>query len=148
MTFALVTVEGDDATEQILGMYKRLKRDDIVCIMLAGTVISMYNIVDGEKLFRETGLPVLAATHEESQGLEHSIKGRFPNWEEKMARYLKLVPRERITLRTGGTLFAQRWGISQKNTTSLLNSFTLQGSLPEPIRLAKIAARAFSSAML
>jgi endonuclease V-like protein UPF0215 family len=31
---------------------------------------------------------------------------------------------------------------------SLLNSFTLQGSFPEPVRLAKLAARAFSSTML
>ena len=148
MTFATVTVEGDDATEQILNMYRKLDRGDIVCIMLAGTVISMYNVIDGEKIYNETRTPIIAVTHEESRGLEQSINGRFPNWESKLAQYLKLVPREKIALRTGKALFIQRWGISQKNAILLLNSFTLQGSLPEPIRLAKIAARALTSAML
>jgi endonuclease V-like protein UPF0215 family len=148
MALATVTIEGDDATERILKMFTSLDRDDIVCIMLAGLVISKYNVIDGERLYNETRIPIVAVTHEESQGLEQSIKGRFPNWEAKLAQYSKLVPREKITLRTGKGLFIQRWGISQMEAISLLNSFTLQGSFPEPVRLAKLAARAFSSTML
>jgi endonuclease V-like protein UPF0215 family len=148
MAFATVTVEGDDATEQVLRIYGSLGRDDIVCIMLSGLVVSMYNVIEGQKLHDETKIPIVAVTHEDSQGLEQTIKGRFPNWEAKLGRYLKLVPREKVALRTGKSLYIQRWGISRNEAVSLLNAFTLQGSFPEPVRLAKLAARAFSSAML
>ena len=148
LTFGSAEIAGDDATSQILGMHLALNRDDIACIMLAGSIISMYNIIDGEKICNETGVPILAITREESSGLEDSIKGRFPSWEAKLALYASLGPREKVELRTGKALFIQCWGLSHRKATSILNSFTLQGSLPEPIRIAKLAARAFSSAML
>lgn len=146
--FGRVTIAGDDATDEILSMYSSLKRDDVVCIMIGGLVISMYNIIDGEKLNSETGIPVIAVTYEESQGLESSITGRFQNWEAKIALYEKLGPRTKMVLRTGKTLFVRCWGTSQKQAISVLNSFTLQGSLPEPVRVARLAARTLSTTML
>jgi endonuclease V-like protein UPF0215 family len=148
MVLDSATMEGDDATEKILSMYKSLARDDIVCIMTSGLVISMYNIIDGQRVSDESGLPVIAVTFNKSSGLQEIIKNRFPNSSEKMATYSKLGSREAITLRTGKTLFIRCWGITPRKATSILNSFTLQGSLPEPIRVAKLAARSFSSAML
>jgi endonuclease V-like protein UPF0215 family len=148
ITFGRATMSGDDATDEILRLYKSLGRDDVVCIMISGLVISMYNIVDGQRIFDETQVPLIAVTFEESRGLEETIKQRFQNWEAKMALYNRLGSREKITLRTGKTLFIRYWGLSQRKAVSLLNSFTLQGSIPEPIRVAKLVARNLSSAML
>ena len=148
LVFGRATLAGDDATDQILAMYRSMQRDDVVCMMIGGLVISMYNIVDGEKIYDETGIPIIAVTYEESRGLEASIKARFPNWEAKLALYEKLGPRERIILKTGKSVFIRRWGISQRKAISILNSFTLQGSLPEPVRVAKLAARTLSTTML
>jgi uncharacterized protein len=148
LVFGRATLAGDDATDQILAMYRSMQRDDVVCMMIGGLVISMYNIVDGEKIYNETGIPIIAVTYEESQGLEASIKARFPNWEAKLALYAKLGPREKIILKTGKSLFIRCWGISQRKAISILNSFTLQGSLPEPVRVAKLAARTLSTTML
>ena len=146
--FGRATIAGDDATDEILAMYRSLKRDDVVCIMIGGLVISMYNIIDGDKLNNETGIPVIAVTYEESRGLESSIRARFPNWEAKIALYAKLGPRERIVLKTGKSIFVRFWGTSRAKAISVLNSFTLQGSLPEPVRVARLAARALSTTML
>ncbi|MGI0036792.1 MAG: DUF99 family protein [Nitrososphaera sp.] len=148
LVFGRATIAGDDATDEILAMYRSLERDDVVCMLIGGLVISMYNIIDGEKIYNETGIPIIAVTYEESLGLESSIKARFPNWEEKIALYAKLGPRERIVLKTGKNLFIRCWGISQRNAISILNSFTLQGSLPDPIRVARLAARSLSTTML
>lgn len=147
IAFGSATIAGDDATDQILTMYRSLDREDVVCIMIAGLVISMYNIVDGDRLFQETGIPIIAVTFEESSGLEGSIKRRFQNWETKMELYNRLGSREKVTLKTGKTIFVRCWGISQRKAASILNSFTLQGSLPEPIRVAKLVARTLSSVM-
>jgi len=149
MVFAGAEVGGDDATDSIISMHQSLARDDINCILLDGLVISMYNIIDGGKVAEQTGLPVIAITFEDSKGLADSIKHHFAaGWQHKIEQYERLGRREKITLRTGKSLFVRYWGLSQRRAISVLNSFTLQGSVPEPIRIAKLAARSCSSLML
>jgi hypothetical protein len=147
MAFGGATIEGDDATENIILMHRSLARDDINCILLDGLVISMYNIIDGERVAGETGLPVIAITFEDSKGLEGSIKHHFEDWQGKLEQYQRLGKRERITLKTGKNLFIRYWGLSQKRAVAILNSFTLQGSVPEPIRVAKLTARSHANAL-
>jgi endonuclease V-like protein UPF0215 family len=148
MAFGSATIQGDDATDSIISMHRSLARDDINCILLDGLVISMYNIVDGERVAAETGLPVLAITFEDSKGLEGSIKRHFEDWQYKLEQYQGLGKREKITLKTGKNLFIRYWGLSQKRALATLNSFTLQGSVPEPIRVAKLAARSHANALM
>jgi endonuclease V-like protein UPF0215 family len=147
IVFGRATIEGDDATESILSMHRSLARDDINCILLDGLVISMYNIIDGEKIAKETGLPVLAITFEDSKGLEGSIKHHFKKWQDKLEQYQKLSEREKVALKTGKSLFIRCWGLSQKRAIAILDAFTLQGSVPEPIRVAKLAARSHANAL-
>jgi endonuclease V-like protein UPF0215 family len=142
MVFGSATIEGDDATDSIISIHKSLARDDVSCIILDGLVISMYNIIDGERVAKETGLPVVAITFENSNGLEGSIKHHFDHWQHKLEQYHRLGKREKVALRTGKSLFIRHWGLTQKRAVAILNSFTLQGSVPEPIRVAKLAARA------
>src|SRR5919197_3129801 len=136
------TLKGNDSTENILCMFRSLKRSDINCIMLDGLVISMYNIIDGKLIQIETGLPVIAITFEDSAGLETNIRHHFPdNAESKLVKYAKLGKRDRVLLKTGKFLFIRYWGLTLKHAITILNSFTLQGSVPEPIRVAKLVAR-------
>jgi uncharacterized protein len=147
MAFGSATIEGDDATDNIILMVRSLARDDINCILLDGLVISMYNIIDGDRIAEKTGLPVIAITFEDSKGLEGSIKRHFDGWQTKLEQYQKLGTRERVTLKTGKNLFIRYWSLSQKRAVAILNSFTLQGSVPEPIRVAKLAARSHTNAL-
>ncbi len=143
MVFGNVTIEGNDSTQNILSMYKSLKRNDINCIMLDGLIISMYNIIDGEELWENTNLPVIAITFKDSEGLGGTIQHRFSNDSKlKLEQYRKLGLRDKIPLKTGKTLFVRYWGLSSKEASAIIDSFTLQGSIPEPIRIAKLAARA------
>jgi endonuclease V-like protein UPF0215 family len=147
MAYGTATIEGDDATNSIISMHRLLGRDDINCILLDGLVISMYNIIDGEKVAGDTGLPVIAVTFEDSKGLEDSIRHHFDDWQNKLARYQNLGRRERVTLKTGKNLFIRCWRLNQRRAVEILNSFTLQGSIPEPIRVAKLAARSHANAL-
>jgi endonuclease V-like protein UPF0215 family len=149
MAFGTATIGGDDATESIISMHKSLDRDDVNCIMLDGLVISMYNIIDGEKVSAMTGLPVIAVTFEDSPGLDSAIKHHFPDsWQDKMAQYERLGKRERVTLKTGKHLYIRCWDLDTKRAVSVLNAFTLQGALPEPVKVAKLAARSALSLAL
>ena len=67
MVFGNVTIEGNDSTQNILSMYRSLKRNDINCIMLDGLIISMYNIIDGQELRDNTNVPVIAITFKDSR---------------------------------------------------------------------------------
>jgi uncharacterized protein len=143
MVFGNATIEGDDATQNILSMYMSLKRNDINCIMLDGLVISMYNIIDGKELEENTKVPVIAITFKDSEGLEGAINHHFSNDSKvKLEQYSKLGQRDKILLWTGKNLFVRYWGISLREASTIVNYFTLQGSVPEPIRIAKLAARA------
>jgi endonuclease V-like protein UPF0215 family len=143
MVFGNVSLEGDDSTQNILSMFRSLKRDDINCIMLDGLVISMYNIIDGEELGENANVPVIAVTFRDSEGLEGAIQHHFSNdCRIKLEQYRKLGQRDKILLKTGKILFIRCWGISSKEASAIVNCFTLQGSIPEPIRIAKLAARA------
>ena len=147
MAYGSATVEGDDATNSIISMHNLLARNDINCIILDGLIISMYNIIDGEHVARETGLPVIAITFEDSKGLEDSIKHHFNDWQDKLVQYQSLGRRERVTLKTGKNLFIRCWRVNHRRAVAILNSFTLQGSIPEPIRVAKLAARSCANAL-
>ena len=143
LVFGTATTEGNDSTENILSMFKSLNRNDVNCIMLNGLVISMFNIIDGKKLMHETQLPIIALTFHDSKGLGNSIREHFPlDAEQKLLQYAKLGERDRVTLKTGKSVFIRHWGLTLKNAIMVLDSFTLQGSIPEPIRIAKLAARA------
>jgi len=146
-TFGKVEIGGDDATDEVVQMFQRLNRNDINVIMLGGTIISMYNIIDVDYLGSTTKTPVISVTFKESEGLEHHIKYHFPDsWESKLSAYEKLGSRETIKLHTNYTVYVRPYGISLEICKRILDKFTIQGAIPEPIRLARLLARAkFSS---
>lgn len=141
-SFGEATVEGDDATRCILKLHRSLRRDDVNLFMLSGCIISLYNIVDVDALAARSGIPVVALTYRESAGIEGAIRHHFGDGEEKVERYKRLGPRSPITLHTGYRVFARLSGISAVDAQRVLDSFTLQGGVPEPVRLARLLARA------
>ena len=58
--FENATLQGDDITEKILMMYTKLNRDDISYLLLPGTILSLYNIVDIDIIFEQLQFPVIA----------------------------------------------------------------------------------------
>jgi endonuclease V-like protein UPF0215 family len=143
IAYANATVKGDDATYAIIGMYENLDRTDINFVMIGGLVISMYNIIDPKILWERLEIPIIGVTFEESEGLDSHIKRVFPDtWKSKLEAYHKLGDREMIRLKTGHDVYVRAEGISTKSATQALNKFVLQGSIPEPIRVARLIARA------
>lgn len=141
--FGSTALEGNDATEQILHMYDEIDRSDISYLILSGLIISMYNIVDIKKIHDSLHLPVIGITYNESAGIEDAIKHHFPkSFESKINEYKKLGKRERITLHTSHDLFVRYEGCTIYEVKQLLNELTLQGSIPEPLRVSQLLANA------
>ncbi|HPJ29983.1 MAG TPA: DUF99 family protein [Methanothrix sp.] len=138
---ARISVGGDDATRGVLDIFEGLERSDINALLLNGSIISWFNIIDLDLVRQETGLPVISLTYEESPGIEGYIREYFPHPEDKIERYRRLGPRELLRLKTGFEVYARSLGATAEETKGLLSSFTLEGKVPEPLRVARLLAR-------
>lgn len=146
--FGKTTIGGNDATQNIIEMYNNLKRNDIGFILLDGMIISMFNIIDGEVIHNNIGIPLIIITFKNSKGIDNTIKRHFPDsYKTRVALLKKLGKRDTILLKTNKYLLIRTWGIKLEDAVKLLNSFLIQGSIPEPIKLAKIIARAYLKTM-
>jgi uncharacterized protein len=143
--FGAATVGGDDATRAVLKMFRKLRRSDVNLILLSGCIISRYNIIDVDDLAKRSGLPVVCLTYNESRGIEQAIWKHFEHPEERIERYRKLGGRTPIVLHTGHRAYVRDAQISGEDAKRVLDAFTLQGVVPEPIRLARLLARSVSA---
>lgn len=143
--FGAATVGGDDATDAVLKMFRKLRRADVNLLLLSGCIISRYNIVDVDDLARRSGLPVVCLTYNESKGIEDAIRRHFGHPEERIEKYRKLAGRTPVLLHTGHRAYVRNAQIGEADAKRVLDSFTLQGVVPEPIRLARLLARSVSS---
>ena len=144
--FGNATLEGDDATETILSMYKKLKRPDISYLLISGIIISMYNIIDLKKISQSLDLPVIGVTYQDSEGIEEAIRHHFPDsYESKLKEYQELENRDKITLHTSYDIYIRKEGCTLSDAKHLLDKLTLQGSFPEPLRVAQLLAKTLLS---
>ena len=139
--FSTVTVGGMDATDRILAMVRDLERRDINVIMLSGCVIAWFNVVDPARISEETKIPVICVSYEESGGLEADIGHHFPGDEMRISAYRKLGERIPVVLQTGQRIFLRAWGLDTADAARLCNDFTLDGKIPEPLRVARLCSR-------
>jgi endonuclease V-like protein UPF0215 family len=142
LAYAHATVGGDDGTEAVLSVYRQLDRADINALLLSGAALSWFNIIDLQEVFEKTERPLICLTYEESLGLEKCIREYFHSPEEKLRRYRDLGERQSLRIKTGYEVFVRARGASTEEARILLNKFTRDGRVPEPVRLAKLAARA------
>jgi len=145
--FALgkTSVGGNDATSSIASLYRRFRRNDVNLVMVSGCILSLYNIVDVDELSKKTKLPVVCLTYKETSGIEGSIRRHFPDEAEvKLKAYRRLGPRKKVRLESGHSVFVRTSGIEVEKCKKVLDLFTIQGSVPEPLRVARLLARAAS----
>ncbi len=146
--FQEITVGGMDATEGILRLFHSLQRDDINAMMLNGCVISWFNIVDMEEIYDELRIPLVCVTYEESEGLEEHIEHHFSGKARdlRLEAYRKLGNRVTLHLHSETDkryeILIRFLGMDKREAGSILNKFTLHGRVPEPLRVAKMMARA------
>ncbi|TFG27883.1 DUF99 family protein [Candidatus Thorarchaeota archaeon] len=135
------TVGGMDSTSSLISLFERLERPDVRALMLGGSVISWFNIIDIVELHCVTDIPVVSVTYNPSEGIEKYLKEYFPSdWEQRLQILQRAGDRLEVTLRTGHVVYLSVSGISKIRAKQLVDQFTLDGKIPEPIRVARIEA--------
>lgn len=143
VAFGSCTVGGTDATDGAVELYDRLGREDVAYLLLSGVAPAWYNVVDLRRLHDATRCPVLSVTFEESDGLEPALREAFSGSEldVRLDVYRALPPRREVLL-NGETRFLRSVGCSDEAAIDALRRVTPEGGRPEPLRLARLAARA------
>lgn len=143
IVFGNCTVGGLDSTDGIIEMYHSLNREDIMAIMLNGCIISWFNVIDLEKIHRETEIPVVAVSYNPTMGIREFFIKYFPDdWEMRVEIYERNGPRFEIINKNGFKIYLRSTGIAQEDAARLVNRFTIFGKIPEPLRVAKLIAHA------
>ena len=138
-----ITLGGMDGTDAILRMLDRIAREDISGIIVHGAVIARYNMIDLPSLYKKTGLPVISITKEAHQDLAPLLASKFPeDWQKRLEIVRRNGEMKSLDLATGTKVYIQAFGADWKNVEEVINRFSRVGGMPEPIRIARLFARA------
>ncbi len=141
--FGSLTVGGLDGCDAVCELCFELDRQDVQYLLLAGIAPAWFNLVDLHELTERVDRPVCAVSFEESAGLETPLREAFSDdaLECRLAIYERQPPRERIEV-NDEALFWRGVGLDSGEARELLRALTPEGGRPEPLRVARLAARA------
>jgi hypothetical protein len=143
-SFATCTVGGTDATSAMASL-SVLDREDVQFVLLAGVAPAWFNVVDLPRLAAAVDRPVLAVSFEESAGLEPALREAFEGeaLASRLATYERLPPRQRVAVGDEDeTVFVRAAGCGDADSAAtVVRAFTPEGGRPEPLRVARLAAR-------
>jgi hypothetical protein len=142
-SFGSCTVGGLDSTAAVIGLVERLDRPDVRYLLVAGVALAWYNILELDALSQAVDRPVLAVTFEDSDGLEPALHRAFEGTERqtRVERYRALPDRDPVTV-DEEQCFVRAVGLDAEEATRVVREYTLSGGRPEPVRVARQAARA------
>ena len=135
------TVGGTDATDTVIALLRRLDRPDIRYLLLSGIAPAWFNVLDLHRIHDATGLPTLSVSFEDSPGLADAIRREFegPARRRRLATYYAQPDRQRVDF-DGVSCWVRAVGCAEP--ARVVRAFTPEGGRPEPLRVARLAARA------
>jgi uncharacterized protein len=140
---AKITVDGSDANEVIIALVGRSRyREQVRLIMFDGVTVGGFNVVDIQRIHRETGIPCATVTREmpDFERMETALRTNFPDWQDRLA-VIKRNPLFKVGPRRH-SLFATLSGMDAETFEMVLSECTVQGRLPEPLRIAHLISSA------
>ena len=140
-SFSSCTVGGTDSTGAIVDAYRKLDREDVQYVFVSGVAPAWFNVVDLRAVRERVDRPVLSVSFEASPGLEDAIEREFEGEERerRLAVYGRQPDREPVEV-NGERVFVRAIGCD--DPASVVRAFTPEGGRPEPLRVARLAARA------
>lgn len=141
--FGSLTVGGTDATDAVCKLFSDLDREDLQYLLCAGIAPAWYNLLDLREIHDRTGLSVCAVSFEASSGLEDPLRQTFAgdDLDRRLAIYERQPSRTRIAV-NGHDRYWRGVGLDGDEARALLEATTPEGGRPEPLRVARLAARA------
>ncbi len=136
-----ITVDGRDATDAMIDAVLSSRFKDLRVILLRGVTYGGFNIVDVERIYRETDLPVVVVVRKKPdlKAMESALRKHFPDAEERIELLRGAPPLFEIL---PGKLYLQAVGVDERTAEEIVRVTTKTGLIPEPLRLAHMIASA------
>lgn len=131
-----VKKDGNDATDKLIGIIRKTRHlDQLQCIMLNGIALAGFNVIDINRLFKKTNLPVIVVIR------------RMPDFEKignalkkiKQQKKMKLMEKAGKIHEVNG-VYVQIAGINLKMAEKIVKMSSTHSNIPEPIRVAHLIA--------
>ncbi|MGB9964666.1 DUF99 family protein [Halobacterium hubeiense] len=135
------TVGGLDSTAAVVDCYRQLDREDVRYVFVSGVAPAWFNVVDLRDVHEAVSRPVLSVSFEASEGLADAIEREFSGEarDRRLAVYERQPDREPVSV-NGERVFVRAVGC--EDPAEVVRAFTPEGGRPEPLRVARLAARA------
>jgi len=142
-----VVVDGSDATEKALRMCIDA---DAGLVLLDNVIYAGFNYVDTARLLEECGAPVVVVVkHRLNPAAIHdALRKHFSDWEERWAAISKPVTGNVEVETEKGSLRIYAAGIDTATASRILSRLQVYSRIPEPLRIADMAASAISRELL
>lgn len=143
-----VRVDGTDATDRLIGLLKDSAHlDGCRAILLDGVTVGGFNPLDLDRLAERLHRPVVSVTRHapEFAAIRSALTKYFPR--DARRRYAVLTRRRPFRLPTAGNpIWIAVVGARRGEAAALVRRTTQVGHWPEPLRLARLIARALADA--
>jgi len=142
-----IAVDGFNSTKKLIEMINKSRnKGQLRYIMLDGIALGGFNIVDIQKLWAETGLPVVVIMRKRPNFAK--IKAALKNLSSPARRWTLIQKAGQIyetevwnnQLRKKGKVYFQIAGLKAQLAAKLIRQTTVHGAIPEPIRVAHLIA--------
>ncbi|WP_137289074.1 endonuclease dU [Natronorubrum halophilum] len=146
LAYRSCTVGGTDATDAVLALVGELCRPDVRYVLLGAIAPAWYNLLECSRIHEAAERPVIAVSFEASDGLEDGIRDAFSGTErtERLETYRSLPDRRQLSV-NDETVYVRHVGCDADDAAAVVRTFTPAGGRPEPLRVARQAARAGDS---
>jgi endonuclease V-like protein UPF0215 family len=112
-------------------------------LLLAGIAPAWFNLIDLPALADAVSRPVCSLSFEASPGLEPALREGFSGdaLDERLATYRAQPPRRRVEV-NDDAVWVRAVGVDDDRAAEIVRAYTPEGGRPEPLRVARLAARA------
>jgi len=142
-----VTVDGLDATEQLVRMVRREARKLRPNLILLGSVsYAGFNPMDPRALYRRLRIPVLVVNPRKPDilAVESALQHHFEDWKRRLAVFRGAGKPKLLRLGRSRRLYFHAVGLSKARAENLIRGLVVFGNRPEPLRIARILAHELS----
>ncbi len=136
-----VEIDGDDATEKCIEMINNTRhKTHLKAIMIDGSALGGFNVINKEELYEKTGVPVITITRNnpDFEKIKTALKSNFEDWKNRLEIIKKGTLHEIKT--SHNPIFIKCVGITLAQAKEIIKISTIRGVIPEPIRVAHLIA--------
>lgn len=140
-----ITVDGLDATKQLVKMVRKEKRG-VDLILLASISYAGFNPMDPKQIYRHLRIPVLVVNPKkpDNVAVESALMHHFSDWRKRFSVFKKVGTPKKLIVGAGKRVYFHASGISEARAEAFIKKLVVFGNRPEPLRIARILAHELS----